>query len=118
MRRPEGATVSADEEPVDLLARLAETIMLFMNAGPAFPADLLYIVIGSIPVTLVHELGHALVARKLLRGDVRVSLGTAGKLAELKLGQIALSGNALAHPARLPAPPSSTGREPPRATCS
>lgn len=76
------------------------TIARFMDSGPAFPQGLLYILLASFPVTLLHELGHAVVAWWLLRTPVLVAIGSTGKLAELNLGQISVSVNALASPAR------------------
>jgi membrane-associated protease RseP (regulator of RpoE activity) len=35
----------------------------------------------SAPVVLLHELGHAIAARRLLGGEVTMSVGTAGTLA-------------------------------------
>jgi Zn-dependent protease len=85
---------------VELLYDLAEAILRFMGADPGFPVSLLYIFIAGIPVTLLHELGHAVVARRLLSGEVQVEVGTVGKVAELRLGEIALSINALSDPSR------------------
>ena len=71
-----------------------------MESGPGLLATLIYLAIVAPPMTLLHELGHAITARLLLGGDVQVSVGSAGKLAETHLGQIAISVNALAHPGR------------------
>lgn len=73
----------------------------FMNSGPPFAAALVWITIAAIPVTFLHELGHALAARRLLGGRVHVKVGTAGKLANLRLGQIEASVNAFARPDRV-----------------
>jgi len=86
---------------VDLLYSIADAIVRFMDSGPGLPIDLLYIVIASVPVTLLHELGHAAAARYLLGGEVRVTVGNVGKLAELTLGQIKVAINAFDHPARV-----------------
>jgi hypothetical protein len=85
---------------VDALYGIANAIVRFMDSSPGFPVALLYFVIAAVPVTLIHELGHAVAARGLIGGDVHVSIGTAGKLAELQLGKIALAVNALSHPGR------------------
>jgi hypothetical protein len=77
---------------------LADAIVRFMDSSPGLPIGLLYLAVAGIPVTLLHELGHAVVARRFLGGEVQVSVGTAGKLAEMRLGQIALSVNALSSP--------------------
>ena len=86
---------------MDLLYSLAEAVTRFMASSPGLPISLLYIIVAAIPVTLLHELGHAVAARRLLGGDVQVSVGSAGKIAEMRLGDIAVSVNALGHPARV-----------------
>jgi membrane-associated protease RseP (regulator of RpoE activity) len=83
---------------VDVLYDLAAGFESFMNSGPGFPVSLLYLAVAGIPVVLLHELGHAIAARRLLGGEVKVSVGTAGELAELRLGQLAVTINALSHP--------------------
>jgi hypothetical protein len=85
---------------VDLLYSIAGAVVRFMDSSPAFPIVLLYIAIAGMAVTLLHELGHAAAARRLLGGDVQVSVGSVGKLAELQLGQIKVAVNALEHPNR------------------
>lgn len=79
----------------------AAAVMSFMDASPPFPLMLLYLALGAIPVTVVHELGHALAARRLLGTPVHITVGSVGKLAELELGQISVSLNALTSPARV-----------------
>src|SRR4051794_14208217 len=79
---------------------VARAVVNFMNSGPAMPGALVYLALAAIPVTLLHELGHAVVARRLLGGEVSVTVGTAGRLAELQLGHIRVSINALSHPGR------------------
>ncbi len=86
---------------MELLYNLADAIVRFMDSGPGLVASLIFLMITAIPVTLLHELGHAIAARRLLDVNVQVSVGSAGKLAEMRLGQIALSINALSHPARV-----------------
>ena len=83
---------------MDALYNLADVILRFLNSSPGLPISLVYLAIAAIPVTLLHELGHAVTARRLLGGDVAISVGTVGQLAEMRLGQIALSINALSHP--------------------
>jgi hypothetical protein len=85
---------------MDLLYRLAAMCVDFMNATPGLFPLALGFVLAPIPVVALHELGHALAARRLLGGDVEVSVGNAGKLAELRLGQIVMSVNALTRPDR------------------
>jgi hypothetical protein len=79
----------------------AQAIVNFMNSAPAFPQALVFIALGAIPVTLVHELGPALAARRLLGTPVAVAVGSVGKLAEFELGRITVSLNALGSPGRV-----------------
>jgi hypothetical protein len=83
---------------VDALYFIAEAMVRFMESSPPFPIGLLYIAIASMGVTLLHELGHAAAARRLIGGEVWVSVGSVGKLAELRLGQITVAINAVEHP--------------------
>lgn len=85
----------------DALYAPAAAIVTFVDASPGLPQSLLFIALGAIPVTLVHELGHAIVARRLLGTPVTVTVGSVGKLAALQLGQIAVSLNAVASPTRV-----------------
>jgi hypothetical protein len=85
---------------MDLLASIALTIDRFMNSGPPFLLSLIYLTIVAVPLTLVHEMGHALAARRLLGGKVHISVGHAGRVGQFQLGQITASINALAFPAR------------------
>ena len=85
---------------MDALYSIADAIARFMESNPGFPIALLYIAIAALPVTLLHELGHAVAARRLLGGDVDVSVGSTGKVAQMQLGQIALAINAFSHPGR------------------
>jgi hypothetical protein len=85
---------------VDALADLAALIVGFMDSGPPLWIALLYIAITGIPLTLLHELSHAVTAHHLIGGEVKVSVGSAGRLAQLRLGQIVLSLNALAQPGK------------------
>jgi hypothetical protein len=84
-----------------LLYSLAESILLFMDSGPGLPMTLLCLVIAGIPVTLLHELGHAIAAHRLLGSEVEVSIGTVGKVAEMRLGEVAVSVHALSDPSRI-----------------
>ncbi|MBA3745934.1 MAG: hypothetical protein H0W96_00320 [Solirubrobacterales bacterium] len=52
----------------DALYALAAAIVTFMDSAPGFPQMFVYIALGAIPVVLLHELGHAIVARMLLGG--------------------------------------------------
>lgn len=70
----------------------------YMNSGPGFPQVVAFIFVGAIPVTLLHELGHALAARALLGTPVSVAIGSVGELAQLRLGEISITINAFAAP--------------------
>jgi len=72
-----------------------------MDAGPGGIAVLAYLAIATVPVTLLHELGHALVATRRLDTDVELSVGSAGRIAEARLGRINTRVNALQRPDRL-----------------
>jgi hypothetical protein len=85
---------------VDSLYALAQIIYDFMQSGPMSVLMLVYLVPAGIPVTLVHELGHALMGRRRLGGQVAVTVGTTGRIAELRLAQIEISLSALADPTR------------------
>jgi hypothetical protein len=85
---------------VNALYWLARAAYDFMQSGPTSVATLPYLMAAAIPVTLVHELGHAIMARRRLDGDVAVSIGTAGRIAELRLAQVTISINALSDPTR------------------
>jgi hypothetical protein len=64
----------------------------YLDAGPALPVALACLAVVAIPATLLHELGHALAALALLDTPVGVAVGSFGRLAELRLGQIAAAG--------------------------
>jgi hypothetical protein len=85
---------------VDLLYGIADAIYSFMESGPPMPAAFLYIAVGSVPVTLLPELGHAFAARRVLGSEVEVSVGNAGKIAQVRLGQIDATINVASHPGR------------------
>jgi hypothetical protein len=85
---------------VEPLHFLALTFTRFLRASPGFPVVFMYLTLAGIPVTLLHELGHAAIARRRLGGEVQVSVGTAGKIANVRLGQITMFINALSHPGR------------------
>ena len=84
-----------------VLHSIALAINNFMNAGPAVPALVVYVTLATIPMTLLHELGHAVVARHRLQTPVRISVGSAVKVAEIRLGEITASIHAFERPDRL-----------------
>jgi hypothetical protein len=85
----------------DALYGMAAAVVSFMDASPQFPQSLFYLALGAVPVTLIHELGHALTARRLLGTPVHVAVGSVGKIAEFELGRISVSLNALGSPTRV-----------------
>lgn len=91
----------ADPRSVDFLYGLADTIVRFMDSGPPLLLALLYLTIVGVPATLAHELGHAIAARRLLGAEVGITVGSTAKMVEMRLGEISVSLNALAHPARV-----------------
>jgi hypothetical protein len=72
---------------------------MYMDEGPGLLPALVYLAIAAIPVTLLHEFGHAIVALRLLGTPVGVVVGSFGKLAQVRLGQITMSLNAVGSPA-------------------
>lgn len=72
----------------------------FMDSGSSWHV-MIFIFVGAIPMTLLHELGHALAARALLDAPVSVAVGSYGTFARLRLGEISVSLNAIASPARV-----------------
>jgi len=70
----------------------------FMDAGPPFLPLLILLVLTIIPVTVVHELGHALAARSRLGTEGEISVGHTGRLLDFHLGNLALSINLVADP--------------------
>jgi len=85
---------------MELLYDVADAVNGFMNSGPPLLVALFWIGVAAIPLTLVHELGHAVAARLLLGTEVEVRVGSAGKLAELRLGQVAAKIHAFNVPGR------------------
>jgi hypothetical protein len=71
-----------------------------MDSGPPLGWALLSIVVCMVPVTLIHETGHAIAARRLLGSSVQIAIGSYGEFARVRLGEISLSLNAIASPFR------------------
>lgn len=86
---------------VALLHDLAGVIQRFMHAEPGMPVVLVYLAGVAVPMTLLHELAHALVAARRLGGPVHVSVGGTGKLVRIHLRRLTMAVNALPHPSRL-----------------
>ena len=85
---------------MDLLYWLAERVIVFMDSAPPFWVSLVWIVVAGIPATLIHELGHAVAARRLLDAEVDVSVGSAAKIAQVRLAGVTATINALPHPGK------------------
>jgi len=87
---------------VDILYFLAGALYDFMNGMPeGWPAGFSFLwwgFLAAVPVTMLHELGHALIAARRLGAEVEVTVGNAVKLAEVRLGRIQASLNAFARP--------------------
>jgi hypothetical protein len=82
-------------------ASIATTIHDFMNAGPGTISGLICILLVGIPLTLLHELGHALVARARLDSDVDVTVGSIGRVGTIRVGRLTTTLNAFALPSRI-----------------
>ncbi len=76
---------------MDILYWLAGVIYNFMSAMPeGWPWGFSFLwwgLIAAIPLTIVHELGHAVVAAHRLEEEVEVTVGGAVKLAPFKAEQ-------------------------------
>lgn len=83
---------------MDLLETIAEAIVNYIDNGPGFLVTMVYVFVAGYPMVLLHEFGHAVAAVRLLGEDVQVEVGKVGKLAELQLGRIAVSMNAIGPP--------------------
>ena len=73
---------------------------------PGMPALLLYLAAAAVPVILLHELGHALVASRRLGGPVHISVVGTGTLLSIRIKRIRLDVSALSHAAEPPSPTS------------
>ena len=69
-----------------------------MYGGPGLLMGMLYIAIVGLPLILLHELGHAMVAARRLDADVEVTVGNAVKIAQVRLGQVNASLHAFQNP--------------------
>jgi hypothetical protein len=68
-----------------------------LNAGPLW-LSLLLIALTSLPATLLHEVGHALVARRLLGSEVGIRVGGLGRGVVMKVGGVTTTLGALGDP--------------------
>lgn len=80
---------------------IATTIHGFMNAGPSTFWGLVCITVVGIPVTLLHELGHAVVARARLGTEVSVTVGNVGRIGTVRVGRLTATLNAFHLPTRI-----------------
>jgi hypothetical protein len=85
------AIKSADVEEVDLLDGALRGVYDFMEGGPSLLWGLALLTLVAIPLTFLHEWGHALVAHDRLGVPVLISVGEAGRFAQFRLGQIDVS---------------------------
>jgi hypothetical protein len=81
---------------VSLLHSLSDTIGDFVHSAPGMPEALVYVVVASVPVTLLHALGHAAVASRRL--GVHMPVGSTGEILRAHLRRLRLSVGALATP--------------------
>lgn len=65
----------------------------FMESGPWTIPGLVLIAVMGLPNVVVHELGHAVAARRLLRCPVAVVVGAGPTLFNLRLGAISMQIN-------------------------
>lgn len=94
------AALTIDSVGSDPLYDAMASFVAFVDSGPSWQV-VLFILVGAIPVTLLHELGYALAARALLDAPVSVTVGSHFKLAQVRLGEISVSLNAIASPTRV-----------------
>jgi hypothetical protein len=83
------------------LTGIATTIQDFMKAGPGPLWTLVCLVLVFIPVALLHELGHAAMARARLGSEVHVRIGGVGRIGTFRLGRLIVTLNAFEVPWRL-----------------
>jgi hypothetical protein len=81
-----GDTYSTDGGPLHFIAA---HVVNFMAASPSSATSIVALLVVAGPVTLIHELGHAIVARRRLSTTVDIHVGTAGRLPTVHLGPIA-----------------------------
>ncbi len=85
---------------MDILYWLAGVIYNFMSAMPeGWPWGFSFLwwgLIAAIPLTIVHELGHAVVAAHRLEEEVEVTVGGPVKLAQVRMGRSLTAGGAWA----------------------
>lgn len=82
------------------LAGIATTVNNFMHAGPDFPWGLVCVLLVGIPVTLLHELGHAAAGARL-GYEVRVTVGNAGRIGTVRFGRLTTTLNVFQMPTRV-----------------
>jgi hypothetical protein len=70
------------------------------------PALLLYLAAAAVPLAMLHELGHALVAWRRLAVPIQASVGGTGTFLSIRVGRLTLTVNALTHPDETPDPAS------------
>jgi hypothetical protein len=81
---------------VAALTGLGAAIQRFIDSGPAPPALFGYLLAAALPVALLHELGHALVAARRSGSPVRISPGSTRHLLRAQLRRARLNASLLA----------------------
>jgi hypothetical protein len=77
------------------LHALAEGLEWFVRASPPAPGLFLYLAAAAIPVMLVHELGHTLVAVRRIGAPVSASGGSTRQLVRIRLRRLSFMVNEL-----------------------
>jgi peptidase M50-like protein len=70
----------------------------FIGSAPRMPLAVVYLVAVGVPVVLLHELGHALVAARRLGGPVHMSVGRTGARLSAHFRRLTMAVGALPHP--------------------
>jgi hypothetical protein len=78
------------------LSGVGPAIQRFVGSGPHAPALFGYLLVAAVPVALLHQLGHAMVAARRAGGPVGVSLGSTRHLLRSQLRRVRLTASLLA----------------------
>jgi hypothetical protein len=71
-------------------------IQRFIDSGPQAPALFGYLLVAAVPVALLHQLGHAVVAARRGEAPVRASLRSTRHLLRSRLRRVRLTASLLA----------------------
>jgi hypothetical protein len=84
------------------LPALGSLVQRFVDPAPGMPLVLACVLAMAVPVALLHELGHALVAARRLGGSAHISLRGTGALVRVRLRRLTMVVAALPHSAGMP----------------